>query len=125
MHGEAEFGIIPFDRVEVFVYADFCIQFFADFADESLLVSLSRLNFATGPFPPILPFAIAALGGEYLVSFADDGCNNFYSFHSSDLHLFFEENFPKATVVRSNVDDDFSCLQREEVVLDGVFGFPN
>ena len=59
-------------------------QFFANLTLQSILMSFSRLNFSTRKFPPILPFAIAPLGGEKPTITDDDSSNNidvFTSFH--------------------------------------------
>lgn len=41
------------------------------------------------------------------------------------MAILLEEDFPISTIVRADMEDDYSFLKGCQVVLDGVFGFPN
>ena len=72
-HREMEIGVIPLDRRKQAVDHDFGGEFLADFPHKRLLGRLAGFDFPARELPPVLPGAIAPLGGKEFVSPADDG----------------------------------------------------
>ena len=73
VHCEMEGGVVPLHCGEEGADGNVGIEFFADFAFQGLLRGFVGLDFTAWEFPPALPFAVSALGGEDLVVAEDDG----------------------------------------------------
>lgn len=71
-----------------FIDTDFGVQLLSYLASESLDRTFARLNLATRCLPIILPFAVAPLGGEDSIPFADDGGYDFYCLHNQKMVRF-------------------------------------
>ena len=70
-----ESGVVVVDGSDETIHAYLGVKFFHNFASESLLHSLAGFGFASRYLPPVLVFAIPALGSEDLsFRIADDRC---------------------------------------------------
>ena len=79
-HREVELGIVPFNFRKEFIDTDFSVQFLSYLAPECLDGAFARLDLAAWGLPIVFPFAVAPLGGEYSITFADYGGDDFYGF---------------------------------------------
>ena len=71
-----ELRIVPLYCVKKFSYRDFRIEFFKDFASESLRGTLPRLDFSTGELPSVLELSVSALRGEDFAVLDDYGSDD-------------------------------------------------
>lgn len=85
VHREVELGIVPFDGRKEFIDTDFGVQLLSYLASECLDRTFTRLNLAARCLPIILPFAVAPLGGEDSIPFADDGGYDFYCLYNQKM----------------------------------------
>ena len=76
-----KFGVVIFHRTKKIIYADFCRKFFTYLTFQGILGHFTSFHFPTRKLPPVLPFAISTLSSEYLITFADYRCYDFYVLH--------------------------------------------
>ena len=88
MHRQVKLWVIILHCTKKLIHADLRRQLLANFPHQRLLRSLPSLHLSARKLPPVLPFAISTLRGEYLVSFADYRCDDLYLFHLFRWYLF-------------------------------------
>ena len=81
-HGKVESGVVVFYCVYVVANLYICGQFFPDLTLKGNLGAFSWLHLAAGELPAVLEFAVAPLGGKYLVVPDNDGC-----YYMDGLHM--------------------------------------
>ena len=63
------------DGAKILEVTDSDLEFFFNFANDSLLAGLARLQLAAGELPSVFKLAVTTLAAEYFVSVADNrGC---------------------------------------------------
>ena len=65
-HGKVKGRVVVFDGVNVIGHVYFCRKLLPDFPLECIFGTFTIFDFSAGKFPPALPFAVTALGGEDL-----------------------------------------------------------
>ena len=82
VHRQMESGIVIVDSTDKRTDGDVGIQFLAYLANKRLLGGLTGLDLTARKLPPVLPFAISALGGEdTALGIIDDSGYNGDGFH--------------------------------------------
>lgn len=87
LHREVERFIVMLDGAEILEVTDGDLEFFFNFANDSLLAGLARLQLAAGELPSVFKLAVTTLAAEYLVSVADNRCCYVNGLHDNLLHL--------------------------------------
>ncbi len=82
MHGKVELGVIVIYGTHKCIHAYLCRKFLAYLTFQGCLGCFAWFHFTTGELPPVLPFAITALGGEHLIVFANNRCYYFNLLHN-------------------------------------------
>ena len=78
-----EIRIVPFNGFQQVSDFDLRVKLLADLTHKSLLRAFSALNLSAREFPPALPLAISALGGEDLYVLDYNRGYYFYCLHYS------------------------------------------
>ena len=80
-HGKMEIRIIILHPGDLLPGGNLRIQLLPDFPDQGLPGGFPGLDFPAGKLPPVLPGAVAPLGGKNSVPPADDGGGDTDGFH--------------------------------------------
>ena len=85
VHRQMKRGVIVINGTEKRTNGDVGIQFLVYLANERLLGCLSGFNLTAWELPPVLPFAISALGGkDTALGIIDDSGYNGDNFHEGE-----------------------------------------